>query len=78
MSPLMRRFLFQSAERGALPILLAAASPAAEGGGYYGPTGFQEMKGDPGPAAIPRQALDTTAAARLWRLSERLAEVAYP
>ena len=78
MSPLMSRFLFQSAERGALPILLAAASPAAQPGGYYGPSGFQEMKGHPGPAVIPRQALDEAVATRLWRLSEQLTGVAYP
>ena len=78
MSPLMSRFLFQSAERGALPILLAAASPAAQPGGYYGPSGFKEMKGDPGPAVIPRQALDEAVASRLWRLSEQLTGVSYP
>ena len=71
----MSRFLFQSAERGALPILFAAVSPAAQPGGYYGPSGFQEMNGDPGPAAIPRQALDEAVATRLWRLSEQLTGV---
>ena len=40
--------------------------------------GFQEMKGDPGPAAIPRQALDEAVASRLWRLSEQLTGVSYP
>ena len=52
-SPLMNRLLFQPAERGVLPILLAAVSPAAQPGGYYGPSGFQEMKGEPAPARIP-------------------------
>jgi len=77
-SPLMSRLLFQPAERGALPILLAAVAREAENGGYYGPMGFQEMKGEPGRAVIPRQALDEEAAARLWRLSAQLTGVAYP
>lgn len=77
-SPLLRRLLFQPAERGALPILFAATSRDAEPGAYYGPTGFQEMKGEPGHAAIPRQAQDETATARLWRLSEQLTGVTYP
>ena len=78
LSPLMRRLLFQPAERGALPILLAAVGRDAENGGYYGPMGFQEMKGEAGRAVIPRQALDEAAAARLWRMSEQLTGVAYP
>jgi NAD(P)-dependent dehydrogenase (short-subunit alcohol dehydrogenase family) len=78
LSPLVSRFLFQPAARGVLPILLAAASPAAAPGGYYGPNGFQEMKGEPGPAHVPKQALDPEVAARLWRLSEQLTGVAYP
>jgi protochlorophyllide reductase len=78
LSPLLGRFLFQPAERGVLPILLAATSPAAQPGGYYGPDGFQEMKGDAGPAVIPPQALDEDVAARLWRLSEQLTGVSYP
>lgn len=77
-SPLLRRMLFQPADQGALPILFAAASPAARPGAYYGPTGFQEMKGAPGPAAIPRQARDEEVAGKLWRLSEQLTGVAYP
>ena len=77
-SPLVSRLLFQPAERGALPILLAAVGRDAEPGAYYGPKGFQEMKGEPGPAVIPPQAQDAQAAARLWRLSEQLTGVAYP
>ena len=34
----------------ALPILFAATSPDARGGGYYGPTGCVELKGPPGTA----------------------------
>ena len=48
--------LSHSAADGALPILMAATLPDPTPSGYYGPTGFQEMKGPPGVAAIKRQA----------------------
>lgn len=77
---LMRLFgpLFaQSAERGAAPILYAATAPGAEPGGYYGPDGFREMKGDPAPAQVSAAASDPVAAARLWDESERLCGVRF-
>jgi NAD(P)-dependent dehydrogenase (short-subunit alcohol dehydrogenase family) len=65
--------LLNSDAQGALPTLFAATSPNAVDGGYYGPQGFQEMRGgDVGPAKVASQALDTTAAARLWSECERL------
>lgn len=76
MSPMMR-FMFQPAERGALPILYAATAPQASPGGYYGPAGFGEMKGPVGAAAVPRQALDVSVAERLWEVSEQLVGVRY-
>jgi NAD(P)-dependent dehydrogenase (short-subunit alcohol dehydrogenase family) len=58
---------------GALPTLYAAIAPHAADGGYYGPKRFQEMRGDDvGCAKIAPQALDTTAAARLWQVCETL------
>jgi NAD(P)-dependent dehydrogenase (short-subunit alcohol dehydrogenase family) len=62
----------QSAARGALPILFAATAPEAMGGGYYGPNGFLEMKGDVAPARIMPQGRDPVVAARLWAASEAL------
>ena len=54
---------------GALPTLYAATAPDAEAGGYYGPQGFQEMKGDDvGQAIVAPQARDASAAARLWQI----------
>ena len=66
------RLFGQSAARGVLPLLFAAMAIEAKGGGYYGPRGFMEIKGDVGPARIMPQASDAAAAARLWDLSERL------
>ncbi|MBK1721184.1 SDR family oxidoreductase [Thiocystis violacea] len=65
--------LSPAAELAVLPILFAATSPDAQGGGFYGPTGWHELKGPPGAAAIPAKALDGPAAALLWETSERLA-----
>jgi NAD(P)-dependent dehydrogenase (short-subunit alcohol dehydrogenase family) len=58
---------------GALPTLYAATASTVEDGGYYGPQGFQEMRGDDvGRAKIAPQALNTTAAAHLWQVCEEL------
>ena len=61
----------------ALPIVFAATSPDAQGGGFYGPTGWHELKGPPGTAKMPAQALDSSVAAGLWETSERLAGVRF-
>jgi NAD(P)-dependent dehydrogenase (short-subunit alcohol dehydrogenase family) len=58
---------------GALPTLYAATSPEAEDGGYYGPQGFQEMRGEEVvKAKIAPQAVDIAAAARLWQVCQDL------
>jgi NAD(P)-dependent dehydrogenase (short-subunit alcohol dehydrogenase family) len=69
---LVRPFLSQSAADGALPVLLAATSPEAKGGGYYGPTGLFELIGAPGPAVIGSHAKDLGVAKKLWEISEDL------
>ena len=70
-------FLFQPAERGALPTLFAATSPQAQPGGYYGPDGLAETRGYPAAAKVPPQALDQSVATRLWELSETLTGVQF-
>jgi NAD(P)-dependent dehydrogenase (short-subunit alcohol dehydrogenase family) len=67
----------QSSAGGALPTLYAATSPQAAPGGYYGPTGFQELKGPPGVAVIRPRALDLATAKRLWETSEQLTGTAF-
>jgi NAD(P)-dependent dehydrogenase (short-subunit alcohol dehydrogenase family) len=65
-------FLNNEAE-GALPTLYAATAKDVLDGGYYGPQGFQEMRGEEvGPAKIAPQARDEAAAARLWQVCEAL------
>ncbi|MFS3134354.1 SDR family oxidoreductase [Gluconacetobacter sacchari] len=70
------RALGQSAEAGARPILFAAAAPEARDGGYYGPGGRGERRGQVTEARIPPQALNLSVARRLWSVSERLTGVA--
>jgi NAD(P)-dependent dehydrogenase (short-subunit alcohol dehydrogenase family) len=70
-------FFGQSAADGARPILFAATSPKAMPGAYYGPGGIGELRGAPAPALIMPQARDAAGAARLWDVSEKLAETSF-
>jgi NAD(P)-dependent dehydrogenase (short-subunit alcohol dehydrogenase family) len=67
----MPSVLAQSASEGALPTLFAATSPDAVKAGYYGPTGFMELKGGVGEATVAPRARDRDVAANLWAVSQR-------
>lgn len=67
----------QSQDRGSWPLLYAATSPAARGGGYYGPDGVMEVRGTPVEVKPEPQALDPQTAERLWRVGEELTGVRY-
>ena len=67
----------QPAAQGALPTLFAATSPKAKGGGYYGPSGLNGLKGWPAPSKIPPKAEDAASRARLWETSEQLAGIRF-
>lgn len=71
-------FLFQPVSRGALPVLFAGTDPDAEGGGYYGPSGFLEVRGSPARAIIPGRASDLEVASRLWEISGQLSGASFP
>jgi NAD(P)-dependent dehydrogenase (short-subunit alcohol dehydrogenase family) len=73
----LKPFLSQDAAHGALPTLFAATAPEATPGGYYGPSGFQELKGHPVPAKITAAAKDITLAKQLWTATERLTGVTF-
>lgn len=73
----LKPILSQNAAHGALPTLFAAVSPDAQPGGYYGPSGFQELKGYPVPAKIAPAAKDEAIAKRLWSASEQLTGVRF-
>ena len=57
--------------------LFAATSTEATPGGYYGPNGFQELKGDPVPVKIAPAAKDPAVAKRLWSVTEQLTGVPF-
>lgn len=74
---LLKPFLSQDAAHGALPSLYAAVAPQAQAGCYFGPDGWQEMKGSPTYARIPVAAQDAVTAKRLWETAERLTGISY-
>ncbi|QCI67030.1 SDR family oxidoreductase [Phreatobacter stygius] len=77
LSLLLQPLASHSAADGALPTLLAATSPEAVGGAYYGPDWFYELKGPPKLAKVMPQAKDEAAAARLWDVSEQLTKTSF-
>jgi NAD(P)-dependent dehydrogenase (short-subunit alcohol dehydrogenase family) len=80
LSPRLRPLTFwlmQPAEASALAIVRAATDPAARGGEYYGPAGWNEWTGHPVRVeSIPRSH-DADAQLRLWQVSEQLTGVTY-
>jgi len=71
------RLFGRSAAEGARSLVYAATEPDVIGGGYYGPAGFAQTSGLPGPVRPSRRASDPVLAARLWEASERLTGVRY-
>jgi hypothetical protein len=69
------RFFAQSDAMGALPSLRAATDPNAQGGEFYGPSGFLEQRGYPHRVSYSSAGGDVPAAQRLWKESERLTGV---
>ena len=72
--PIMRP-MFNPVAAAAWPALQAATDPNAEGGDYYGPQGFLEMRGRSGPARVEKHAHDLGDARRLWDVSIELTGV---
>ncbi|MDY0914355.1 oxidoreductase [Rathayibacter festucae] len=62
----LMRTVGQSGDDGALPTLLAATSPDARSGAYYGPGGLGEVRGAPRQVNPNRPARDRDRARRLW------------
>ncbi|WP_233859361.1 oxidoreductase [Paraburkholderia sp. HD33-4] len=79
-SPLLRSALgglidtlFNSDRAGALATLYAATAADVVDGGYYGPLGLFETRGQRvGPANVASQASNTSDARRLWQVCESL------
>jgi NAD(P)-dependent dehydrogenase (short-subunit alcohol dehydrogenase family) len=72
-------FLWQEIDEGIMPAVYAAATPHAEGGAFYGPSGFYEAAGGGvAVAKVPANAKNDADSQQLWELSERLTAVKYP
>ena len=71
------RVFAQDAERGALPQLYAATADGVEGGQFFGPDGFREVRGSPTEVEPVGRARDPETGRRLWEVSEELTGVAY-
>jgi len=67
---MLNPLLAMTSEKGALPTLRAATAGDVKGGEYYGPNGFQEMRGYPVRVGTKDEAKNTEDAARLWAVSE--------
>lgn len=64
-------------DKAAMPTVMAALAPDAQGGEYFGPQGFLEMKGKPGRATQSDYAQNQAAAEKLWQVSEQLTECTF-
>ncbi|MFT7587843.1 MAG: NAD(P)-dependent dehydrogenase (short-subunit alcohol dehydrogenase family) [Limisphaerales bacterium] len=69
-------FITHPPKNAARPTLMAAAENA-EPGQYYGPTGFMEMKGEPGKASFKSFSKDEDVSKKLWDVSESLTGISY-
>lgn len=67
-------FISHSNASAAKPSLFAALDPTADGGTYYGPQGYQELRGRVATAKRDPGTCDTQLAAQLWTISEILGD----
>ena len=71
------RVLAQDVEQGVLPTLYAATAADAQGGDYYGPDGFREVRGRPTKVKVSAEGRDPGVGRRLWAVSEELTGVEF-
>ncbi len=71
------RLVLAPAAQGAQPILRAATDPDADGGSYWGPSGFRQYRGRPIRVGVPPSAADPALGPMLWAESVRLSGVDY-
>ncbi len=70
--------LVGTVDTAALPALLAATGPDAQGGLYYGPEGRGNLRGAPAQQELWAPLRNMDDARRLWEASERLVGVRFP
>ncbi len=64
-------------DKAALPELMAALDTDVQGGDYFGPTGFGDMKGKPGKVKAKPHAYDKGVAKKLFDVAEKLTGFSY-
>lgn len=69
---------FQSPAMGALPTLRAALDPDAQGGDYFGPSGFLQLTGFPIRVESNGHSRNQLLQKRLWQVSEERTGVTFP
>lgn len=77
LSILLQPIMSQSAADGAWPTLQAATAPDAKPAGYYGPSGWFELRGTSADAKVSASARNTAVAKRLWDMSAQLTGVSF-
>lgn len=77
LSATIGRLVTHPPEEGAKPTLMAALDSNVDGGNYFGPTGFNEMKGDAGKVDSTDLSKDKAVAEQLWTVSEELVGFEY-
>jgi NAD(P)-dependent dehydrogenase (short-subunit alcohol dehydrogenase family) len=76
LKPLMMPFM-QSQDMGALPQIRASVDPFVKGGEYYGPDGFNEMKGFPVRVQSNAASHNADDACKLWETSEKITGISF-
>jgi len=74
--PLMSPFI-QEQEMGALPQIRASVDENVKGGDYYGPDGFNEMKGFPVLVKSNAASHNSEDARKFWEVSEKITGVSF-
>lgn len=64
-------------DKAVLPQLMAALDTDVQGGDYFGPTGFSDMKGKPGKVKAKPHAYDENVAKKLFDVAEKLTAFSY-
>ncbi|HES59402.1 MAG: SDR family NAD(P)-dependent oxidoreductase [Calditrichaceae bacterium] len=70
-------FVAMKSKQGALPTLRAAVDESARSGDYFGPDGFQQMRGFPIKVRSNKLSYNIEIAKKLWDVSEKLTGVTY-
>lgn len=70
-----RGILFGTVETAGMPALMAATSPEAKGGTFYGPQGPGHVGGAPGVQNLYSRLQSEDEAQRMWQVSEQLTNV---